>query len=82
METIIISEDFKEAIANLVEQSESSRADHILRDMVESGCVDDEFGHLIFGEEEQYNVQADLEVLDAIEDEIKLQLLKKYNNQN
>jgi hypothetical protein len=85
MEPITIPDHFKQTIAHVIEQSESSRADHILTTLVESGWVDDEFGHLIFaGDDEvsEYDVQVDLVVLDAIEDEVKRQLLVKYNEQN
>jgi hypothetical protein len=85
MDPIIITEDFKETIAYFIEKSETTRVDHILRKMVEGGYVDDQFGHLIFAgdsEVSEYNIEIDLVVLDAIEDEIKRQLLVKYNNQN
>ena len=85
MDPIIISDDFKQTIAHFIEQSETNHVDLILTDLVESGYVDGEFGHLIFSEDKDtpgYNVQTDLVVLDAIEDEIKRQLLVKYNNQN
>lgn len=85
MEPVIITDDFKETIAYFIEHSESNRVDYILREMVEKGYIDDEYGHIIFAgdsETPEYDVQTDLIVLDAIEDEIKRQLLVKYNNQN
>ena len=85
MSPINISEDFKEVISHFVESSETRRADHILSKMVEQGFVDGEYGHLIFSGDDdypEYNSHVDIEVLDAIEDEIKKQLLVKYNNEN
>jgi hypothetical protein len=85
MNPIIITEDFKETIAYFIEKSENTRVDHILRDMIEGGYIDDEFGHLIFAGDSdttEYNIETDLVVLDAVEDEIKRQLLIKYNEQN
>lgn len=85
MTPISITDSFKETIAYFVENSESNRVDHILTEMIESGQIDKEYGHIIFAgdsEIEEYNIEVDLIVLDAIEDEIKRQLLVKYNNQN
>lgn len=85
MTPITITESFKETIAYFVENSDSNRVDYILTEMVESGQIDKEYGHIIFAGEsdiEEYNIEVDLIVLDAIEDEIKRQLLIKYNNQN
>ena len=85
MNQISISDEFKETIAYLIERSETSRVDHILRNMIEEGYIDDEYGHLIFaGDDEvsEYDVQVDLEVIDAVEDEIKRQLLEKFDKTN
>lgn len=85
MEPIIISEDFKQVIAHFIKNSDSNRVDHIIADMGEQGFIDGEFGHLIFGsdpKQPEYNIDMDLQVLDAVEDEIKKQLLVKYNETN
>lgn len=80
---IPISEEFKKTINYYIELSETKRVDHIVNSLIEGGVVDREYGHLIFsegeGESNEYNIDADLLVLDAIEDEIKRQLLKKFD---
>lgn len=86
MSQIPISEEFKETIAYFIEKSETNRVDHILRHMIESGYIDEEYGHLIFAGDidghPEYDVHTDLIVIDAIEDEIKRQLLEKFDKIN
>jgi hypothetical protein len=85
MDPIIISEEFKQTIAHFIKNSETNHVGHIIADMGEQGFIDGEFGNLIFGEDPHnpdYNVNMDLEVIDAVEDEIKKQLLVKYNKIN
>jgi len=47
-------------------------------ELMELGLIDGEYEHLIFSEE-TYNAEMDQLVADAIEDEVKRQLLLKYN---
>lgn len=85
MDQIIISEDFKQVIAHFIKNSDTNHVDHIIADMGEQGFIDGEFGHLIFGtnlDYPEYDIDMDLQVLDAVEDEIKKQLLIKYNETN
>jgi hypothetical protein len=78
---IPISEEFKKTISFYVEACETRRADHIITSLIQEGVVDKEYRDLIFsdGESNGYDINMDLLVLDAIEDEIKRQLLKKFD---
>ncbi len=78
---ILLSEEFKNTIRYFVNMSDTRRADHILTALVEQSVIDDEFGHLIYpaGNDHEYDPKADILVLDAVEDEIKRQLLNKFD---
>jgi hypothetical protein len=80
---ILITEEFKKTISQHIEMSESGQPDSILTTLIEQGHIDEEYGHLIFPERDknnfEYNLKTDLLVLDALEDEIKRQLLTKFN---
>jgi len=78
---INISDEFKNTIKYFIEHSETKKVNDILRDLIEQSYVDDEFGHLIWPdpEQEQYDEEADALVIDAVETEIKNQLLVKFN---
>lgn len=78
--TIEITEEFKATIEHFIARSETDKVNHILSALVEGGYVDDEFGHLIYIEPDNaYNPEMDNIVLDAVENEIKKQLLKKFD---
>lgn len=85
MSTIHINEEFKDIIKTCIKHSDTLKVNYILRDLIEGGYIDDEFGHLIFPHDENvdssYDAEMDAIVLDAIEDEIKLQLLEKLNTE-
>lgn len=81
-EQIELTDEFKATISYFVERSETNRTDYILRELIEGSFVDYEFGHLIFPEStnnQTYDEQMDLVVLDAVETEIKRQLLDKFD---
>ena len=81
--SIEITEEFKSTIKYFVDRSDSNRVDYILRELIEQSFVDSEFGHLIYQDSEQetneYNSEMDCLVLDAVETEIKKQLLEKFD---
>lgn len=79
MTPINLTEEFKEIIAQFVNKCDTRRVDHILYSIINQGWIDEEYAHLIFSEDGEYNSKMDLIVLDAVEDEIKRQLLIKYN---
>lgn len=74
-----ITKEFKNTINYVISHSKSKRTDEVLRELIEQSYVDDEFGHLIWPEQEQYNEEADALVIDAVETEIKNQLLARIN---
>ena len=83
---INITECTKLAIKDLIEKFESKRADLILDELLHSGFIDEEYKQYIFNFEPEddpdyisYDQNGEALVIDAIEDEIKNQLLKKYN---
>jgi len=79
MNQINISEEFKKTIKQIINSNEDcKRVDHIMIELMELGLIDGEYEHLIFSEE-TYNAEMDQLVADAIEDEVKRQLLLKYN---
>lgn len=81
--SIEITEEFKATIKYFIKRSETSRVDHIVRELIEQCVIDEEFGYLIYLETEngnyEYNPDMDERVLSAVENEIKAQLLTKYD---
>jgi len=80
MNYIELASHIKDSIAKTIKKGETS-ADRIYDMLVEQGTIDEEYDWYIYPEDETgavtYNTEADNEVYDLVNNEIKLQLRRK-----
>lgn len=81
--TIEITEEYKAIIKYYVNCSETNKVNDVITEMIQQCTIDEEFGHLIYLETENgdyvYNSDMDERVLEVVENEVKKQLLTKYD---
>lgn len=78
MKKIHISNKFRKLIRKVIEKENCSNVNEIMFNLEENGYIIKEFSDIIFPNKRR-DSEAECVLLDEIEDEIKRQLLDKYN---